>query len=120
MKTVIATFVVPGFHNWPGAPKDLDYLSARHRHEFRFRVEVEVIGPNRELEFHELKRLCVKLINASYSCGRQSREEVEFGANSCESIAENLLRQLRQHPHALPVYAVEVWEDGECGARVRA
>jgi hypothetical protein len=89
------------------------YLAQRHRHEFVFRLEARVWHSDRDIEFHILKTLAMtELMNAYASNGLWC----DFGTMSCEQIAEAL--------HALLVAqgiactAIEVWEDGENGARV--
>jgi hypothetical protein len=113
--TVIATFRVHGFHAWPRAPREVAYLSSRHRHEFHFRVEVEVTDPDREVEFHTLQRASLAVLAEAYP-GAVVPGEYEFGPSSCEHIATSLLNKMVKVGH--PVSAVECWEDGENGARV--
>ena len=111
MKTyIVVTFRVPGFHNWPDAPATHAHLSVRHRHEFVFRAEFEVATKNRELEFHTQQAVLRNLVLRSWPTCELG---LEFGAMSCEMIAERVLHGLRAH-------AVEVWEDSENGARVEA
>lgn len=109
-KSVWVKFSVVGFHNWPDAPADYDYLAARHRHTFNFEVHVPVNDSNREIEFHELKHTCKVLLGADI-------HDLEFGAQSCEMIAEGLAEQLLNR-YTLPTCTVQVDEDGEAGATV--
>ena len=105
---------MPGFHYWPEAPADVSYLAYRHRHDFHVRAEYEVEHDDRDLEFHQQPanpRQALLLGNAS-------RHGVEFGARSCEAIAEFIRERLAESGFPLPV-AIEVWEDGEHGARIQ-
>ncbi len=113
--TVISTFTLNGFHAWDGAPSELTYLSMRHRHEFRFRIECRVGHDDRQVEFHQLQRAARRHIDALYPHGGNGGE-LEFGSRSCEMIAREVLECLTKNGWTLS--AVEVWEDGECGARV--
>lgn len=114
IKTVIATFRVVGFHNWPNAPAAVAYLSAPHRHEFLIRVEARVENEDRQVEFHMLKREAkIALASAFEVATFGAEDEYNFGYRSCEMIARELQEVMRD-----PVSAIEVWEDAECGARV--
>ena len=105
-QTIIVTMRAVGFHRWPDAPAEVAYLALNHRHEFHLRVEAVVSHGDRELEFHMLKRVVRELWDV----------EIEWGAMSCEHIAIRLADQLEER--GKKVSAVEVFEDGECGARV--
>ena len=41
-KTVILDFDLVGFHKWENAPEEVDFLSYKHRHNFRFRLGYKV------------------------------------------------------------------------------
>ncbi len=116
--TVIATLEVPGFHWWPDAPRELSYLEKTHRHLFRFQVECATTDPDREVEFHMLRRWTLEAIMMLYSPvppTMYAADGIMFGPQSCETIAREVGDELRQ---SRPVVAVEVWEDRENGARV--
>ncbi len=102
---VICAIQVEGFHCWPGAPADLSFLKARHRHVFHIRIIFKVSHGDREIEIikqqSEIERwLCNKF---GAPC--------EFGSMSCEDIAEELLLRFG-------AASCEVLEDGYGGARV--
>lgn len=121
MTTIVKVkFGVPGFHAWPEAPTRRDYLRARHRHMFNFLVEVKVGHGDREVEFHDLKEEVRRCFPEGWTSGPAG---VEFGSDSCETIAMKIMHLLTvswkiDYGHDIHVAAVEVWEDGECGARV--
>lgn len=99
---VYCTFRVDMFHRWPDAPTQFEYLRARHRHEFHFKVTCGV-SADRQMEFIHLKKMCLALVS-------QIRHENDTDTWSCEHWANVLLRML-------PSCAmVEVAEDGENGA----
>lgn len=109
--SVVVTFSLEGFHNWPAAKEifpEVAFLSDRHRHMFGFRCYAEVTHTDRDKEFI--------LLNREIKCNLQSNFEkdlpnvLEFGSMSCEAIGEYLLTQFPE------LYKVEVWEDWENGA----
>ena len=99
------SFEVIGFHNYPDAPIKVEYLKSYHRHKFGFVVTIEVTEPNREIEFHAVKRRLLK----HYGNG----DEVNFGENSCEMIANYLITDLIGWFGYKRYYKVSVSEDGE-------
>lgn len=117
---VIATCEVVGYHCWPDAPTEVAYLASRHRHVFKIRVEVEsLVNNRRSVEFHMLQRQIKGRLTALFPSLEGSNglnTELEFGNSSCEMIAHKLFEDLDSG--WLAVQAVEVWEDGENGARV--
>ena len=113
-----------GFHHWPDAPSEVDYLREVHRHEFHFQVEAKAGHANRAVEFHLLKRATEAALTALYGARHyavlpqgmtEAAGEMPLQDRSCEQIAAELLEMLIVK---WPVTAVEVWEDGENGARV--
>jgi hypothetical protein len=102
------TFQKIGIHAYPAAPADVGYLSHPHRHLFKFKVWVNVHHQDREIEFHQFLNWC----EAQYTSGI-----LTLNSKSCEMIAEELLLAINsRYPGRNP--AVEVSEDGECGAIV--
>ncbi len=105
---IFVTWTAPGFHHWPGAPDERDYLGIRHRHLFHYRIELDVLHDERDIEFHDLLDI-----------GKTSTRDAEWNGMSCEAIARALLFIVEHHcpgRHA----SVTVSEDGECGATVRS
>lgn len=113
-KRILVREVVVGFHCWPTPNAAVPYLGASHRHRFGFQVEAAVGHCDREVEFHMLQRATREMVGALFPCN--AHIEYEFGARSCEAIAEEVLEGLVKD--GWPMLAVEVWEDDECGARV--
>jgi hypothetical protein len=113
-RTLIITFHQEGFHQWKEAPRKRGYLSTPHRHLFHFRCEFRVRSDERELEFHDLLEASQRELWMSYS--RLTDYSLNLTDESCETIAAKLWNRLVGNK--LPCVAVEVWEDGECGARV--
>lgn len=105
--TTIITHRAPGFHHWPNAPGEVGYLSHPHRHMFMYVAGFVVQHDDRDVEFHTVQAWLRDLINDNH----------DFGAMSCEMIAKWVSSQLVGAGHRPPSF-VEVWEDGEHGARV--
>lgn len=115
--TVIVKFGVPGFHAWKDAPPEVEYLAHEHRHIFTFRISVEVMHDDRDVEFHLLHALCIGVLEHAYeSTTRYGVHGLEFGGSSCEMIAKVIITHLLGESYKVDY--VEVFEDDECGARV--
>jgi len=102
-----------GFHRYPAASEDpqlddVSYLGLRHRHLFKFRVEIEIFHNDRELEFHQVLNYCESLYKDN---------QLEIDYKSVEMLADDLYLQLaNRYPDRY--MAIEVSEDGECGCRI--
>lgn len=105
MKREVLTYnVIEGLHNYPDAPKEVDFLSYAHRHVFIIRCRAEVTHNEREIEIiMEQDKIKEKLCNTFGT-------PCNFGAMSCESIAQFLLQEFKELSY------VEVLEDGYGGA----
>lgn len=112
IQLIISTQCV-GFHFYPDAPEVVSFLRFSHRHLFKFKVYFKVLGTNREQEFFILQNK-VKAWLSQYPKMQDETSDVNFEARSCEQIAQEGLRHLA----SLGCFAVEVYEDGENGARV--
>jgi len=109
--SVVVTFSIEGFHNWPDAKDifpDVAFLSDRHRHMFGFRCYAHVTHTDRDKEFILLKRELQS--NLALTFEQDVMNVLEFGSMSCEMIGEWLLESFPS------LYKVEVWEDNENGA----
>lgn len=93
-----------GFHRWPDAPAEVEFLRTRHRHLFHVRLEVEVTHANRQVEFILLKRA---LNSAIASLTAQGKTETW----SCEQWANTLCSMM-------DAVTCDVSEDNENGAIV--
>ncbi|MDE7245535.1 MAG: hypothetical protein K2O18_16400 [Oscillospiraceae bacterium] len=111
---VICAIDVEGFHRWPGAPDNLDYLRDRHRHIFQIRMEFEVSHGDREIEINERQSQVKRFLLAKYASAdfyQGAEGACEFGAMSCEQIAEELLDKFG-------AASCKVLEDGYGGAKI--
>lgn len=107
-KTVILDFELVGFHKWDNAPKEVDFLSYKHRHNFRFRLGYKVTDSDREIEIFIQEDIIKEYLTECYG------SPLHFEGMSCEMIAEELLQFAKEDGC---VWA-EVFEDNRGGARV--
>jgi hypothetical protein len=106
---IYVTFQRAGFHKYPAAatdPKlqDVSYLGERHRHLFKFIVQIEIRHNDRELEFHQVLNYCESLLGA----------QVEIDFKSVEMLADDLYLALADKYPGRNM-KITVSEDGECG-----
>lgn len=108
-KTVIIQFSVDGFHRYPNAPKEVEFLSNQHRHTFLIKCGFEVTDSNREKEIFICRDEIKNYINECYGVPAQ------FNDMSCEMIAEDILDfGLNDN-----MIWCEVWEEKTGGASVK-
>jgi len=112
-RKIWVTFQKAGFHRYPAAGEDprlqdVSYLASKHRHLFKFRVEIEIFHNDRELEFHQVLNYCESLYKENH---------LDIDYKSVEMLADDLYIQLvAKYPGRF--MAIEVSEDGECGCRI--
>ena len=82
MKTVILDFDVEGYHSYPNAPKEVEFLSYPHRHIFQIRAGYRVTDSNRERE------IFIEQDNVKNYLGEVFGVPCQFENMSCEMIAE--------------------------------
>ena len=110
--SIFITTSFVGFHCWPQAPEDTEFLRTLHRHVFHVRVEVGV-SDSRQVEFFQLKSDVETLI-VDYVLPHL-RKNID---SSCEQLAQYLLVRVYNAGYAA-VRSVTISEDGENGATVR-
>lgn len=106
-REVVIRFTADGWHSWPAAVGEREYLASVHRHLFYVEVRLAVTHDEREVEFHDLLAYC----RAVFRRG-------DFGAASCETLAQRLLTAI-EHSYPGRAASVSVFEDNECGATLR-
>jgi len=94
-----------GIHHYPGASGDEEFLKYPHRHIFHVEVKIEQFHDNRDIEYIKFKTWLNTLLDRN------------LGTNSCEMIAEDLLRRIK-HIHLGRRITIRVLEDNENGAEV--
>lgn len=107
------TWQQAGFHLYPDAAtdenlQDVSYLGNRHRHLFKFRVQIEVFHDDRELEFHQVLNFCESLY---------ANKKLDIDFKSVEMLADDLYAVLHEkYPNR--DMTIEISEDGECGCLI--
>jgi len=115
------TFRKEGIHKYPAAATDpalatgdeydVSFLANPHRHIFHFRVWIDVLHNDRDIEFIQFKRWCESLYNNSDSV-------LKLDYKSCEMMADDLYIQIAGRYPDRAVW-IEVSEDGENGCMIR-
>jgi hypothetical protein len=118
-RKIWVTFRKEGIHRYPAAATDpalatgdaydVSFLASPHRHIFHFRVWIDVIHNDRDIEFIQFKRWLERL----YADG-----VLALDYKSCEMMADDLYIQIASKYPNRAVW-VEVSEDGENGCLIR-
>jgi len=113
------TFRKEGIHRYPAAAVredlntvdeyDVTFLSYPHRHIFHFRVWIDVVHNDRDIEFIQFKRWLENLYASSI---------LKLEWKSCEMIADDLYIQIADRYPDRAVW-IEVAEDGENGCLIK-
>lgn len=112
-KWIWVTFQKVGFHKYTAAAtepslQDVSYLGFKHRHLFKFRVQIEVFHNDRELEFHQVLNFCESLFGT---------QAIDIDFKSVEMLSDELYENLsKRYPNRQ--MKIEISEDGECGSLI--
>lgn len=104
------TFRKEGIHCYPAALtdpnlEDVNFLGYPHRHEFHFKVWIEVTHDDRDIEFIQFKRWLETLYD---------KDTLQLNNKSCEMIARELYAHIISEYESREIW-IEVSEDGENG-----
>lgn len=118
-RKIWVTFQREGIHKYPAAltdpalatgdEYDVSFLGHPHRHIFHFRVWIDVLHNDRDIEFIQFKRWLLNL----YGKGTLSLDY-----KSCEMMADDLYVKIADRYPNRAVW-IEVSEDGENGCLIR-
>jgi len=118
-KKIWVTFQKEGIHCYPAAATDpalktgdeydVSFLGAPHRHIFHFRVWIDVVHNDRDIEFIQFKRWLENLY-------RQGTIQLDY--KSCEMMSDDLYLEIAARYPGRAVW-IEVSEDGENGALIK-
>jgi len=118
-RRIWVTFQKEGIHCYPAAATDpalktgdeydVSFLGTPHRHIFHFRVWIDVVHNDRDIEFIQFKRWLEKLY-------REGTIQLDY--KSCEMMADDLYLQIAARYPGRSVW-IEVSEDGENGALIK-
>ena len=93
---IYVNFQKAGFHKYPAAETDpaladVSYLGNRHRHLFKFNVQIEIFHNDRELEFHQVLNYCESLF---------ATQAIDIDYKSVEMLSDDLCTVGRQIPRS--------------------
>ena len=118
-RKIWVTFRKEGIHCYPAAATDpalktgdeydVSFLGTPHRHIFHFRVWIDVLHNDRDIEFIQFKRWLENL----YKDGI-----LQLDYKSCEMMADDLYAEIAGRYPDRAVW-IEVAEDGEIGALIK-
>ena len=118
-RKIWVTFRKEGIHRYPAAAVredlnttdeyDVTFLSYPHRHIFHFRVWIDVVHNDRDIEFIQFKRWLENLYATSI---------LKLEWKSCEMIADDLYIQIAERYPNRAIW-IEVAEDGENGCLIK-
>jgi hypothetical protein len=118
-RKIWVTFRKEGIHCYPAAATDptlatgdeydVSFLGTPHRHIFHFRVWIDVLHNDRDVEFIQFKRWLENLY-------RDGTLQLDY--KSCEMMADDLYIQIASRYSDRAVW-IEVAEDGENGALIK-
>jgi hypothetical protein len=118
-RKIWVTFRKEGIHCYPvaatdpalatGDEYDVSFLGTPHRHIFHFRVWIDVVHNDRDIEFIQFKRWLENL----YKDGI-----LQLDHKSCEMMADDLYTEIAGRYPDRAVW-IEVAEDGENGALIK-
>ena len=123
-KMIWVTFRKEGIHKYPAAltdpalatgdEYDVSFLGYPHRHIFHFRVWINVLHNDRDIEFIQFKRWMERLYNGQSS---SDGEVLVLNHRSCEMIADELHEKITaKYPGRF--VEIDVAEDGENGCSI--
>jgi hypothetical protein len=118
-RKIWVTFQKEGIHKYPAAATDpnlatgdefdVSFLGQPHRHIFHFRVWVDVVHNDRDIEFIQFKRWLERLYNTG---------TLQLDYKSVEMMSDDLYTQISTRYPTRAVW-IEVSEDGENGCLIR-
>lgn len=118
-RKIWVTFRKEGIHCYPAAATDpglatgdqydVSFLGSPHRHIFHFRVWIDVVHNDRDIEFIQFKRWLENL----YKDG-----VLQLDHKSCEMMADDLYAEIAGRYPDRAIW-IEVAEDGENGALIK-
>jgi hypothetical protein len=118
-RKIWTTFRKEGIHCYPAAATDpalatgdeydVSFLATPHRHIFHFRVWIDVVHNDRDIEFIQFKRWLENL----YKDGI-----LQLDYKSCEMMADDLYAEIAGRYPDRAVW-IEIAEDGENGALIK-
>jgi len=120
-KMIWVTFRKEGIHCYPAAATDpnlatgdeydVSFLANPHRHIFHFRVWINVLHNDRDIEFIQFKRWLESLYNGQGAV-------LSLDHKSCEMMSDDLYNIIALKYPSREIW-IEVSEDGENGSFIK-
>lgn len=115
-KSLNVRFQQFGLHRWPNPTVDrVKFLDNLHSHVFNFRVKIGVSHNEREVEFFDAKQTFLEFLSREYPKADNLNMCLNFDSDSCETIAEKIIKQFKG---IYNIEEVEVQEDNQDSALV--
>ena len=111
-RMIWVTFQKVGYHYYPAAADepnlaDVCYLGNKHRHLFKFKVQIEIFHGDREIEFHQFLNYCESLFES----------QVDIDYKSVEMLSDDLYVAIAEK-YPMRNMVIDISEDGECGCSI--
>jgi hypothetical protein len=127
-KMIWITFRKEGIHCYPAAATDpnlatgdeydVSFLAHPHRHIFHFRVWINVLHNDRDIEFIQFKRWLESLYNGNTSNNNNQGAVLSLDYKSCEMMSDDLYDIISKKYPGREIW-IEISEDGENGSFIK-
>jgi hypothetical protein len=127
-KMIWVTFRKEGIHKYPAAltdpalatgdEYDVSFLGYPHRHIFHFRVWINVLHNDRDIEFIQFKRWLESLYNGNTSNNNNQGAVLSLDYKSCEMMSDDLYDIISKKYPGREIW-IEISEDGENGSFIK-
>lgn len=127
-KMIWVTFRKEGIHKYPAAltdpalatgdEYDVSFLGYPHRHIFHFRVWINVLHNDRDIEFIQFKRWLESLYNGSTGNNSNQGAVLSLDYKSCEMMSDDLYDIISKKYPGREIW-IEISEDGENGSFIK-
>jgi len=127
-KMIWVTFRKEGIHKYPAAltdpalatgdEYDVSFLGYPHRHIFHFRVWINVLHNDRDIEFIQFKRWLESLYNGNTSNNNNQGAVLSLDYKSCEMMSDDLHDIISKKYPGREIW-IEISEDGENGSFIK-
>ena len=127
-KMIWITFRKEGIHKYPAAltdpalatgdEYDVSFLGYPHRHIFHFRVWINVLHNDRDIEFIQFKRWLKSLYNGNTANNNNQGAVLSLDYKSCEMMSDDLHDIISKKYPGREIW-IEISEDGENGSFIK-
>jgi hypothetical protein len=128
LKMIWVTFQKEGIHKYPAAltdpalatgdEYDVSFLGYPHRHIFHFRVWINVLHNDRDIEFIQFKRWLESLYNGNSSNNNSQGAVLSLDYKSCEMMSDDLHDIIGKKYPGREIW-IEISEDSENGSFIK-